>query len=202
MSKAVSQAWKRIEQWLSQNTPQLLKNLQAGATENAIEQAEEQLEVYLPEDVKASYRIHNGQIHGSVGFVDGCCFLSLDEMLNQWSCQMELDEDIEGEWHPLWVPIAYDYRGNYYCLDLDPNLDTAVGRIICVFYERVPQVESLYPDTEIEQIRIISHETVINAEKVVADSFQDFLTQFADVLENGKYVFSEEEKMLVECNDG
>ena len=51
----------RIDFWLAANAPEILNNLQPGATPEAIKAAEQFLEIEFPEDVKSSYRIHNGQ---------------------------------------------------------------------------------------------------------------------------------------------
>jgi len=54
--------WARIDDWLRGNVPELLTTLQPGATEAQIRDLEEHLSIQLPEDVKASHRIHYGQL--------------------------------------------------------------------------------------------------------------------------------------------
>ena len=74
--------WNRIETWLVANAPEILNNLQPGATDEAIKQAEIFLGIELPEDVKASYRLHNGQ-DGYNGLMDGWELLSLERMMDE-----------------------------------------------------------------------------------------------------------------------
>ncbi len=52
--------WNRIESWLATNAPNVLSYLLPGATNEEIQQTEVALGIQFPEDVKASYRIHNG----------------------------------------------------------------------------------------------------------------------------------------------
>ena len=53
--------WDRIDNWLLANAPEVLLTLQSGATNEQIRKTEEYLSVSFPEDIKASYLIHNGQ---------------------------------------------------------------------------------------------------------------------------------------------
>jgi cell wall assembly regulator SMI1 len=73
----VIQAWRRIERWLESNAPKVLDTLQAGATAHEISHIENLLEVDLPESVKASYQIHDGQINKSQGLIDDWDFAFL-----------------------------------------------------------------------------------------------------------------------------
>ena len=53
--------WDRIERWLAANVPDMLEGLNPGATTQEIEETEAFLGVSFPDDVRASYLIHNGQ---------------------------------------------------------------------------------------------------------------------------------------------
>jgi cell wall assembly regulator SMI1 len=72
----VETIWNRIETWLAINAPEILNSLQPGATNQAINKAEAFLDK-LPEDAKASYRLHNGQAESGQGLIDAWEFLSL-----------------------------------------------------------------------------------------------------------------------------
>ena len=52
--------WDRIEAWLKINAPEMMNHLLPGVTEQDIRKAEAIFDLALPEEVKASYRIHNG----------------------------------------------------------------------------------------------------------------------------------------------
>jgi cell wall assembly regulator SMI1 len=57
----VAESWRRIEAWLSAHCPEVVAALRPGLPEKAIAAVEKVLGLPLPEDVKASYRIHDGR---------------------------------------------------------------------------------------------------------------------------------------------
>ncbi len=75
-------AWARIERWLAESAPEVLDSLQPGATDEQISNTEAALGVTFPEDVRASYRIHDGQSPHGPGFVDAWEFLSPSRVLD------------------------------------------------------------------------------------------------------------------------
>jgi cell wall assembly regulator SMI1 len=118
------ETWARIETWLEINAPSVLQVLQPGASNAQIQELEEFLRVQLPEDVKSSYRIHNGQSGDSYGFIGGEHeFLSLEGIKREWTFWRHLfnngafqedngqdqgsnpDSGINNVfWHPKWIP--------------------------------------------------------------------------------------------------
>ena len=92
--------WTRIENWLADNAPEILENLNPGATEEEIKRTEEFLGISFPEDVKDSDRIHNGQkpyVDTPDGqqwkdycLIDMWQLLSLDRIKHEWSIWKEL----------------------------------------------------------------------------------------------------------------
>ena len=92
--------WTRIENWLADNAPEILENLNPGATEEEIKRTEEFLGVSFPEDFKDSYLIHNGQkpyvdTPDGQQWKDYCLMdmwqlLSLDRIKHEWSIWKEL----------------------------------------------------------------------------------------------------------------
>ena len=101
MNVLISEIWADIDQWLLANAPDILETLQDGATEAEIEKAEDILQVELPENVKSSYRIHDGQPPNSAGLFE-CCWqlLSLKEICVLWNMRMELLDSDQAYWHP------------------------------------------------------------------------------------------------------
>src|SRR5262249_35008797 len=77
--------WKRIHAWLDANAPEGYGHLCPGASAEALQAAEQALGLKLPADVRASYRVHDGQGNepGLIGG-EGWCLLSLQEMIEQW----------------------------------------------------------------------------------------------------------------------
>lgn len=180
--------WAKIETWLEENAPSVLRTLQLGAKEEEIQRVEAALGVELPEDVKASYRIHDGQL--GFGLFEGQEFLSLARMLDEWKVWQSLLEgnDFAGLtsdpepgiradwWNAKWIPLTYDGAGNHYCLDLDPDEGGDYGQIITLWHD--------------DSLR-----------EKVASSFEEWLEAYAQGLESGKYVYNEDYEAIVRIDD-
>ena len=182
--------WQRIDKWLGVNAPQVLDTLQPGASEEEIRETEKSLSVEFPDDMKDSYRIHNGQSSGNGGFIKGLEFLSLARVREEWAIWKELLDsgDFEGYesepdkkvrpdwWNPKWIPLTSDWGGNHECLDLAPTQEGVVGQIISMWHDDAERL-------------------------VIANSFRGWLEQFANDLEAGRYTLSEEYDGLVSIDD-
>ena len=178
--------WHRIETWLAAHAPPLLASLQAGAQAEEIRRTETVLGVTLPADVKASYRIHNGQAAGSPWLLEEGELLSLADIERGWGSWKELADagvfaDAPGKpsgpiradwWNPRWIPITHDGSGNHLCLDLAPAPGGTPGQLITVWHDD-------------------------DQRRLVAPSFSAWLTQLADRLEAGIYRYSESEGGLI-----
>lgn len=179
----MEEVWQRIDLWLQANTPQIFETLQSGASDAGIAEFETILSIKLPEDVKASYRIHNGQFAYSLdekGLIEGREFLSLERIRDEWEvwkelldseqfegCESEPDLGIRNDWwNDKWIPITYDGAGNHDCLDLDPADDGTVGQIITMWHDSSDR-------------------------EMVASSLRQWLQKYADGLESGQFVLQE-----------
>ncbi|MCU0546814.1 MAG: SMI1/KNR4 family protein [Oscillatoriaceae cyanobacterium Prado104] len=195
LENSKQEIWTKIETWLIANAPQILEVLQPGASDDRISELEELLSIQLPEDVKSSYRIHNGQFTYNYGLIYGREFLSLARIKDEWECWKELldsgtfetedGEDIGSEaapgicnvwWSPKWIPLTYDGAGDRDCLDLNPAVGGTVGQIVTMWHD----------DSE---------------RKIVAPSFRVWLQQYADRLESGQLIFSEKYNCIVNAVD-
>ena len=186
----MDQIWDRIDAWLDTNAPDVKKSLNPGATDKDIADAEADLGVSLPDDVKASYKIHNGQVEYDMGFINSREFLSLNRIVDEWSVWNDLlqggdfsgangepDAGIKDDWwNARWIPLTYDGSGNHDCLDLDPAPGGNVGQMIEMWHDDADRA-------------------------LLAPSFTEWLTKFADDLEAGEYVTSEDYNGLVSKND-
>lgn len=83
----MKEVWDRIEKWLAVNSPQLMQSLNPGVSERDIQIFEESMGVQLPPEVRASYKIHNGQ---------------RDELLREAQVSASRDKDI-GLFNPMWL---------------------------------------------------------------------------------------------------
>ena len=86
----ITAAWQRIDGWLSRNALEVAQGLRPGATEEQVATTERALGVMFPEDVRASYRHHDGQASDSLGIPIGGDFLPLEGIVEQWRVWKDL----------------------------------------------------------------------------------------------------------------
>ncbi len=167
--------WNRIESWLEVNAPEIHSDLLAGATDEEICSAEEFMDIKFPDDLKISYRIHNGQRGDSSTLLGEWQLYSLENMKSRWKILKKLFDagELNAEatpigpvraewWNPKWIPITHNGAGDLYCLDLAPAAGGEVGQIITFWHM----------DEKRERL---------------ANSLQDWLQSYAEDLENGRY---------------
>ena len=82
----VSHSWRRIERWLEDNYEELFENMGEGATVNDVNELEHELDCTLPQEVRESIQIHDGQERGGqpTGILFGCMLLDCEEILQEW----------------------------------------------------------------------------------------------------------------------
>ncbi|MDF1549831.1 MAG: SMI1/KNR4 family protein [Bacteroidales bacterium] len=177
----MKETWTKIEDWLQENASQIYDSLNEGASDEDFEDLEDLISKRLPDEFKAFYRIHNGQDASSEGLIDTEELLSTERIMDEWQVWKDLydrgvfDESVseaddgvkENWWHPLWIPITYDGSGNHYCLDLSPDEGGKKGQIIRIWHDS--------PEREL-----------------IADSFTEWINDFAEDLIDGEYFYSEE----------
>jgi cell wall assembly regulator SMI1 len=145
----VVDAWARIEAWLATNAPTRSFSLPSGASKAEINRAERGLGCQLPEDVRESYRIHNGS-NGiwlfQQGFLmplgDAASHSSDYTVVGLWTGMLQCAEmmnDARGTprgpiksawWNRNWIPLTENKGGDYICVDLVPESGGLVGQII------------------------------------------------------------------------
>ena len=85
--------WDRIETWRKLHVLQKRTSFQPGATNHEIYQVEVTMKVKLPDDVKVSYRFHNGNdnqnLIGDLQFYNLWVLNSLEEILYHRSIVVE-----------------------------------------------------------------------------------------------------------------
>jgi cell wall assembly regulator SMI1 len=190
----VKNIWQRLENWLSRNFPPALDNLREPATDAAIATVESQIQMMLPEALKESFRIHDGETHNYLPGVlaDGYWLMPLDQAYETWKQLKDLAAELFGtednptQWRsqveggiifikgavkpligsPKWFPIANMNGDIIRFLDFDPPDGSAVGQVIEI-------------DAEACQFQVI------------AASFLDYLEQYAADLEAGLYAIKD-----------
>lgn len=150
--EAVPKSWQRIENWLTQNLPEVVATLNAGASEAEIQAFENDFDLVLPDDVKESWRIHDGQQpHKSPGAIIGQPLDSLATIKSNLCFWRQLDLEEENSDHdsglgsqctstpidairssytsPGWISLG-DWDGNCYGIDLNPEPNGVRGQVI------------------------------------------------------------------------
>ncbi len=182
--------WDRIKRWLAINAPKVHASLRPPASPEAISDAETAMGLRLPDSLRASFFIHDGQDEEAPGLINGCELLSLERMVDEWSiwnellladefedCESESDGPVRNDWwNPSWIPFTYDGAGNHHCVDLDPAPGGSMGQVIVMMHD-----DPYRP--------------------VIAPNFADWLEAFAEDLEAGVYVYDEDDGGVVHRRD-
>ena len=141
-----------FEEWLANNLPEILSDLNPGATEDELRTFAAELNVTLPAGFVELYRWHNGQkmeIHTGPWY--GLIFIPLSRVLSEWLswrdvlCQSSPESLVSLNSNATsvppgfvrclyannrWIPFAYDWAGNYLGIDLDPDEKGTFGQVI------------------------------------------------------------------------
>ncbi|KAK4909168.1 Cell wall assembly regulator [Elasticomyces elasticus] len=90
-----SHSWKKIDRWAEANYQELFDNLGEGCTQNDINELEHELDITLPQDVRESLAIHDGQERGGrpTGILLGCMLLDCEEMVQEWKQWKVVNEE-------------------------------------------------------------------------------------------------------------
>jgi cell wall assembly regulator SMI1 len=168
----MNEQWHRILTWFASKAPGARFSAEPPASEEEVASTESLLDVRLPPDVRESYLLHNGGKSGA--FYRNYRFMPLDEIRDSWrmltgSSLEEYPASPEGpvkavSWNRRWIPIMDTGAGDHLCVDLDPEPGGSVGQVIEWSHEEGPS-------------------------SVLAPSFRQWLSQYADDLEAGRYRF-------------
>jgi len=82
----VKSSWQKIDSWAEEHYPELFDQLCEGCTINDLNELEHQLDCSLPQDVRESLMIHDGQERGGnpTGIIFGSMLLDCEEMVQEW----------------------------------------------------------------------------------------------------------------------
>lgn len=82
----VAHSWRRIDAWADENYPELFDQLCEGATNNDLNELEHQLDTSLPQDVRDSLMVHDGQERGGMptGIIFSSMLLDCEEIVQEW----------------------------------------------------------------------------------------------------------------------
>ena len=90
-----SHSWKKIDKWAEKNYTELFDNLCEGCSQNDINELEHELDRSLPQDVRESLTIHDGQERGGrpTGVIVGCMLLDCEEIVQEWNNWKTVNEE-------------------------------------------------------------------------------------------------------------
>ena len=169
--------------------------LNAGATEADFARLEAVLGYALPEEFKELYRAANGE-SGAGSLWPDDEWLPIERIIEEYGvwktllddgmfadddgtpydCEPE-DAAIKGDlwWNPKWIPLTADGSGNGKMIDMDPTESGTAGQIIQMWHDDAARSKE-------------------------ADSLRGFLTQYAQDLEDGKYVLDTEYGLVLQSD--
>ena len=153
-----SDIWDRFEAMLQANAPALLATLNPPASEERIAEAEVEMAVIFPEEIRAAYLRHDGTSHA--GQIGASCLLfypmnwwaNLEEVVDNWQMKVRVSESLRNDdsrgyfptynpwwddlkvcpvwWNPKWVPIGLSGTATSVYVDLEPAPKGTIGQLI------------------------------------------------------------------------
>lgn len=152
----LASTWNRIKIWLAREYPELGDTLNYGILPQDLAQIEMQFGFALPQAIRESYLVVDGQeAESSAGCSEGLFFglslLPLEDVLEEWRFWREVDDDPTTGANPRlrdlmqsipdgwirkeysqrgWIPLVVDKAGNYIGVDLNPGEGGGVGQVI------------------------------------------------------------------------
>lgn len=200
----VTDSWRRIDRWAQEAYYELWCQLSYPATEADVHSLETEIGCNLPQDVRESFFVHDGQDRGGkpTGVFFGVALLDIEEVQEEhevWTTVAQRYKPIPSQpkqalellqrqasiprdaiqllySHPGWIPLAKDYMGNNIGVDLAPGPAGTWGQVILFGRD-------------------------YDTKYVVARSWGAFLAAFADDLEGGSWTIDEESGDLL-INEG
>jgi len=186
--------WEKFENYLLKETKEAYDDLNSGASKEQIDALEVELNIKFPKDFREFLMIHNGSKEG-FGLIDCFELLSLEGIKSEWDIWQELLEDESFEfdsvddysysefddrvkrlwWNPKWIPFASDGSGNSLCIDLDPSESGKIGQVI-----------------------VMNHEDA--GREVLGESFKSWFEGYVLAVLEGKYIYKDEYKSIVDIN--
>jgi cell wall assembly regulator SMI1 len=136
----IPRLWQSIERVLQAHAPEAAATLAPPATDEEIADLEAAIWVSLPEDLRLSLKVHNGQNDPTRchAFTDEGILLGTQQIADRWRMVTEIDES-EGSraapgqgpwWKTTCIPFT-DAEGNMLCVDMDEALGDRIGEVVC-----------------------------------------------------------------------
>ena len=183
--RSISESWEAVRNWYSTRAPEGEIELNQGVTDDEWNEVECQLGFGLPEDVKLSYRLHDGSQERGI-FEFGSYLMSLHEAFGHWQNWRDVlatgefsglvtcpEGPIKPEvWRREWFPITHSGAGDHHCIDMAPAEGGTLGQVIFVSHEEGPKF-------------------------VESSSMAEWLSSFATELQDGVFEYDSFERQLM-----
>ena len=147
--------WKELDAQLEEKFPKLYATLNPGASELEIKNLESHFSAPIPDDLKASLRVHNGQNDPNLtnGIFNFQVLLSCDRILEEFNMAYEIYNDTgpawydspikglntENGWSKGWVPFV-SFQENCTNVDILPPDDGIYGQVFETRYQAADEV--------------------------------------------------------------
>ncbi|MBI3410068.1 MAG: SMI1/KNR4 family protein [Planctomycetes bacterium] len=146
----VGDSWKRLERWLDQHFPRGLSNLRSGASVEDLDRLEKAIGQKLPEDVRQSWLLHDGEKEACQGVIFRHWLQAVHGICRDWKCWQDIlpDQEAHPDWWNLysygsfpegaiqhlyvtkgWIPL-HDWDGWCIGVDLNPGPNGISGQVI------------------------------------------------------------------------
>jgi len=91
----VTNSWSKMDNWAEENYPELFDQLCEGCTSNDLNDLEHQLDCSLPQDVRQSLQVHDGQERGGTptGIIFGAMLLDCEEIVQEWENWRKVNQE-------------------------------------------------------------------------------------------------------------
>jgi cell wall assembly regulator SMI1 len=198
---SVEESWQRICEWYGHHVPADEFRPASRATEEQIVALEEVLGIRLPDDMRQSYRVHNGT--DRTYLVQWGDLISLEEIAAQWQTFSEWQRDDgwgEGEEYTT-EDIGWGYGASYEARVPDAEQPRVTGEPIKPIWWnplRIPVTDISGADPIFVDLdpaeggvrgQIISYSHEVGPLRVLASSWSEWLEGIADALDAGKLVY-------------
>ncbi|QIW98428.1 hypothetical protein AMS68_003946 [Peltaster fructicola] len=222
----VKHSWKRIDRFLEDNYEELFEQLGELATFNDVNELEHELDCTLPQDVRDSLQIHDGQERGGrpTGVVFGCMLLDCEEIIEEWQNWRTVNEayfSTEQRYEvpqapikafagsssaiPVAQPTTQSSQWKQELLDKQDSQPSGAVQKVYAHPAWIPLARDwggnnicvdLAPGATGKWGQIILTGRDYDCKYVVARSWAHFLATLADDMESGRWWIDEESKEL------
>jgi len=170
--------WKIIDRWLAAHAPELARDLLPGAGAREITEAEKNVNIKFPPDLRKSLAIHDGQLGGVTPLVGDWQLLPVSVIARKWKVLHDVvtvdkkrkialsEAEKTAWWNDKWIPFATNNAGDHLCIDMSDEAGAGKGRVICYWHMRKDR-------------------------EAVASSYKELMASFAKDLDAGKYKYED-----------